>query len=147
MNLPAIEIRIGNDLPADQLRELYDSVGWKAYTTGPRGKDLPKAIRNSTYVVSAWSGGRLIGLARGLSDDVAILFLQDVLVHPDYQGQGIGRHLVESCLARFAHVRSKVLLTDDQPGPLRFYESLGFKNTKQLKKMQINAFMLTEGVE
>jgi len=147
MSPTTIEIRVGANLPPDQLTELYDSVGWYAYTTGPRGKDLSKAIRNSTYVVSAWTGETLIGIARGLSDDVAIFFLQDVLVRPAFQGNGIGRQLVQNCLARFAHVRSRVLLTDDHPRQLQFYESLGFTNLRQLKKRQVNAFLQTEGVE
>ena len=139
-----IEMKVGSDLPPDQLVELYDSVGWRAYTTGPYERELPNAIRNSTYVVSAWSGDTLIGLARGLSDDVSIFFLQDVLVHRGFQGKGIGKQLVKNCLERFAHVRSKILLTDDQERQLRFYESLGFRNTKQLP---VNAFMLAEGME
>jgi hypothetical protein len=60
---------VGNDLPFDQLLQLYDSVGWIAYTSEQRRNDLQKAVRNSTYVVFAWSGNTLIGLARGLSID------------------------------------------------------------------------------
>ena len=108
---------------------------------------MPKAVRNSTYVVSAWSGNTLIGLARGLSDDVSIFYLQDILVRPAFQGQGIGRRLIDNCLERFAHVRSKVLLTDDQEKQLRFYESLGFKNTKHLVKWQLNTFVQIDGMD
>ena len=50
----------------DETRMLYDSVGWAAYTD-----DLDALIRgleNSAVVVTARSGGKLIGLARIVSD-------------------------------------------------------------------------------
>ena len=89
-----MEMRVGSDIPFDQLLELYNAVGWVMYTNEQRRGELEKAIRNSTYVVSAWDGDKLVGLARGLSDDVAIFYLQDILVHPEYQKQGIGKRLM-----------------------------------------------------
>ena len=141
-----IEIREGSSLPFDQLISLYDSVGWAAYTGKQRRSTLQKAVRNSTYVVSAWCEGVLIGLARGMSDDVSIFYLQDILVHPDYQRKGIGRQLMDRCLERYKHVRSKVLLTDDDEKQLLFYETMGFTNIKDLKQYKVNAFIQTEGV-
>ena len=141
MNVPTIEIRVGCDLLFDQLLALYDSVGWVAYTNEQRRTELQKAVRNSTYVVSAWSGNTMIGLARGLSDDASIFYLQDILVRPAFQGKGIGKQLVNNCLERFKHVRSKVLLTDDDEKQLRFYESVGFKNIKHLTKLRLNALV------
>ncbi len=147
MDTSTIEIRVGRDLTFDQLLELYDSVGWVAYTHKDRRAELPKAIRNSTYVVSVWHGDSLVGLARGLSDDVSIFYLQDILVRPAFQGQGIGRRLLENCLERFEHVRSKVLMTDDKEQQLRFYESLGYKNTRSLTKWHLNTFVWIEGID
>jgi ribosomal protein S18 acetylase RimI-like enzyme len=89
----------------------------------------------------------LIGLARGLSDDSAVFFLQDILVKPEFQRKGIGKKLLENCLERFKHVRSKVLLTDDDEVQKVFYESLGFKNIKDLNKYKLNTFVLFEGME
>lgn len=133
-------------MPFEKLRSLYDSVGWRAYTEGPAASQLCQAIQNSTYVVSAWIGDRLVGLARGLSDDVSIFYLQDILVYPDYQGRGIGKALLKDCLNRFRHVRMKVLLTDDRPEQLRFYESMGFTNTRNLAETVLNTFVLHEQV-
>ena len=147
MNNKNIEIKVEKELPGDQLLALYESVGWHAYTRGHRRSELQQAVGNSTYVVSAWSDDRLIGLARGLSDDSAIFVLQDILVHPDFQRMGIGRKLIWNCLDRFKHVRSRILLTDDEEKQLRFYESVGFKNAKDLTQFEINTFVLWEGME
>jgi ribosomal protein S18 acetylase RimI-like enzyme len=139
MSLPGIEIKTEADFSLQQLHELYNAVGWTAYTKDPVGQQLLRAIQNSTYVVSAWVGRKLVGLARGLSDDVSIFYLQDILVHPDHQEQGIGTALLKNCLKRFQHVRTKVLLTDDDEVQLRFYKSLGYTNTNNNEKL--NAFI------
>lgn len=142
-----IEIRVGKTLPIEQLLALYDSVNWRAYTIEQNRRKLETAVRNSTYVISAWKDSELVGFARGLSDDVSIFYLQDILVRPDFQGKGIGRMLLNNCLERFSHVRTKMLLTDNEEKQLKFYESLGFKNTRQLQKIVVNAFVQMEGIK
>jgi GNAT superfamily N-acetyltransferase len=96
--------------------------------------------------VTAVENKTLIGLARCVSDDATIAYIQDILVHPDHQRKGIGKALVEAVLHRYAHVRQKVLLTDDRPEQLRFYETLGFRNTRELEKTPLNAFIRMDGV-
>jgi len=141
MSSPNIKIKTKVDFSLTQLLKLYNSVGWTAYTKDPVGQQLLKAIQNSTYVVSSWDGSNLVGLARGLSDDVSIFYLQDILVHPDYQEQGIGTTLLKDCLDRFQHVRMKVLLTDNEEAQIKFYESLGYKNSKNIESFDINTFI------
>jgi len=147
MDSSAYTLKVGHELPLDQLVDLYNSVDWLAYTTEEQRPKLQEAIRNSTYVVTMWSGEKMVGLARCISDDVSICYIQDILIHPDYQRHGIGRKLLLNCFERFAHVRIQVLLTDDEERQLKFYESLGYKNTKDLKKMPLNAFVQITGRE
>lgn len=107
------------------LVSLYAGVGWTAYANDP--DTLGRAVEQSSFVVSARdSAGTLVGVARVISDDVSICYLQDLLVSPHRQRVGIGRALVNRVLERYAHVRQKVLLTDDEPGQRAFYESMGF---------------------
>ncbi len=108
----------------DELLSLYGANGWGAYTADPDG--LHRGVSNSTFVVTAREDGELIGLARVVSDDHTIMYLQDILVLPSHHRRGVGRALLERCLERFGHCRQRVLLTDDEEGQLRFYESLGF---------------------
>jgi ribosomal protein S18 acetylase RimI-like enzyme len=147
MDASQVELRVGCEIPLSELIGLYDSVGWKAYTVSERRPDLPRALRNSTYVVSAWYEERLIGLARALSDDVSVFYLQDLLVLPGYQGQGVGTLLLRHCLERYAHVRLHVLLTDDDERARRFYESFGFRSIRELSETPLNAFVRVHGVE
>ena len=132
-------------LETSVLVALYRTLGWENYARDPEG--LGRAVANSSHVVAAWWGDRLVGLARCVSDDVSIAYLQDILVLPDYQGRGIGKALLKDCLDRYAHVRQKVLLTDDRPQQLAFYASLGFHNTRDLERTPLNAFVIIEGAD
>ncbi len=127
-----------------ELLQLYNSVGWKAYTADPAG--LLQAVQNSTLVVVARNEGSLVGLVRVLSDDVSILYVQDLLVHPDHHRQGVGRFLLEDCLSRFDHVRQRVLLTDGEISQHRFYEASGFHYVARLENAALHAFVNIAGV-
>src|SRR5699024_9481631 len=94
--------------------ELYDAVGWSAYTEDPA--TLERSFAGSSHVVTARRGGVLRGVARVIGDGATITYLQDVLVHPDEQRAGLGRRLVDAVLAPYAAVRQHVLLTDAEPG-------------------------------
>ena len=123
---------------------LYDAVGWSVYTQDPAR--LEAAIVGSHRVMVAREDGQLIGLIRSISDGVTIAYVQDILVHPDHQRRGIGRAMVQAILEQYAHIRQKVLLTDDRPEQLAFYASLGFHNTRELVQTPLNAFVIMEGV-
>ncbi len=147
MNAERVTLREGGEVPLDALVDLYEAVGWSAYTAPERVGDLQRALRNSTYLVTAWDGDCLVGLARGLSDDVSVFYLQDILVRPTYQRQGIGARLLRNCLERYAHVRLHILLTDEDEQVVRFYEALGFCDTSTLQKHRLRAFVRMPGVD
>ena len=143
--MPSNPVKVLQDIDNDALKALYNSVGWTGYT-----KDigvLRKAIEGSSHVVVVEEDGKLIGLARALSDDATMMYIQDILVHPAHQGKGIGKALVNALLERYRHVRQKVLLTDARPQQLQFYAALGFKNTRELVKTPLNAFVIIEGAK
>lgn len=123
----------------EELVSLYSGVGWTAYTNSP--EMLGAAIAGSSYVVTARYGGRLVGLARALSDGATICYLQDVLVLPEHQRTGVGRALVEAVLGHYPAVRQKVLLTDDEPGQRAFYESLGYAEIRDYGQGTLRAFV------
>ncbi len=131
-----------DDAPVIDLQEiigLYRAVGWNAYADDP--STLETGLSGSSRVVVARDNGRLIGLARVISDGASICYLQDVLVHPDAQRKGVGRSLVLAALAPYSSVRQKVLLTDDEPGQRAFYESLGYSETRDFGRGTLRAFV------
>lgn len=135
-------IRIERDaeVSLEDALPLYEAVGWTAYTGDP--ETLSAAIRGSSFVAAAWAGDRLVGLARALSDDATIMYLQDILVNPAHHRRGVGRALAETVLDRFRHVRQKVLLTDDDPSQKAFYETLGFTEVGGDGAEQLRSFVI-----
>lgn len=113
-----------SDLGHDEVLSLYEAVGWTAYTRSP--DVLTRSLEGSHRVVAAHQGERLVGLARSISDGATIVYLQDVLVHPDEQRRGVGRLLLEELFAGYPGIRQRVLLTDDEDRQRSFYEELGF---------------------
>lgn len=108
----------------------YQAVGWNMYTRDP--KKLERAIAQSLSVLGAYDGDQLVGLIRAVGDGETILFIQDLLVLPSYQRQGIGRQLVDALVDQFPQVRQRVLLTDDQPQTRAFYENIGFVQSSKV---------------
>ncbi len=141
----SIEIGPVSAVDAEDLRLLYTSVGWDAYTADLGS--LAKAVANSSYVVAAHSDDQLVGLARGISDDVSIFYLQDILVRPDWQHRGVGQALLTECLRRYDHVRQKVLLTDDLAAQHRFYEAMGYRDTRRISNVKLHTFVQIEGLD
>ncbi|MFC7432191.1 MULTISPECIES: GNAT family N-acetyltransferase [unclassified Agrococcus] len=123
-----------------ELLALYDAVGWSAYTREP--EVLVAGVAASWLVVAARDGGRLVGLARVVSDGATIAYVQDVLVAPTHQRLGVGRALLDAILERTSGIRQTVLLTDAEPGQRSFYEAAGFTEAHDVAPHALRAFVL-----
>ncbi len=88
----------------------------------------------SQAVVSAWQASRLVGFGRATSDGVFRAALWDVVVAGEYQGQGLGRRIVEALLREPAlqGVERTYLMTTKSAG---FYEQLGFTAVESQRLM------------
>ena len=119
-----MDIREYTEYDESEILALYGSVGWTAYTDRP--EVLRKGFENSLLCLAAYEGDELVGLLRAVGDGQTVVLLQDILVHPAHQRQGIGTMLVKAALDRFKDVRQVQLVTDDRPETVSFYGSLGF---------------------
>lgn len=111
--------------PLDQVLEIYRSLGWIAHRIPER---VARAHANSSRIVSAWDGERLVGWVRVITDGEFCLYVHEILLHPDYQRQGLGRELLDRALKGYEEVQVSVLLSD--PGNEPFYERFGFAEVK-----------------
>ncbi len=109
----------------DEILPLYASVGWTAYTKQP--ETLENGFAHSLLTLAAYDGDKLVGLIRTVGDGCTVVWVQDLLVAPDYQRQGIGSGLIRAVLERFSSVRQIMLATDCTERTLAFYRSQGFR--------------------
>mgnify|MGYP000942996431 FL=1 len=118
------------DLPLEQLHELFIAVGWSdgGALTDELRAGFMRPWHNSTLVVSAWDGDRLVGAVRVLSDTIFRSVIYDLLVAPEYQGKGIGSELVRRCLEHFPGSGWMVCTEGETP---YFYKKLGFSELKE----------------
>ena len=106
-----------------QVQELFLSVGW---VSGQYPSRLYKALQNSSTVITAWDGDRLVGLARVLDDTELVAYMHYVLVCPDCHGQGIARALVERVKEKYRDYLYIELMPEERKNAA-FYEKLGFQ--------------------
>ena len=119
-----MEIREYKTYSEEEILSLYSAVGWVAYT---ENKDaLRKGYENSLLTLAAYEGETLLGIIRAVGDGATIVFIQDILVYPAYQRQGIGTALLRALLDCFQNVRQIELATDNTPKTVAFYKALGF---------------------
>ena len=104
-------------------------------------EDLEIAIANSNPIVTVWDRKRMIGFCRGTSDGIYRGTIWDVVIHPDYQGVGLGRKLVETALSHPAMCRVErvYLMTTYQQ---KFYECIGFQENQSTTMVLQNAYEL-----
>ena len=113
-----------------EILNLYSSVGWTAYTDHP--DSLRRGFEKSLLILGAYSENALVGILRAVGDGETVVFIQDILVSPDYQRQGIGTALLKNALSRYSHVRQIQLCTDNTKKTKSFYSSCGFRELSEI---------------
>ncbi|MGB3572148.1 MAG: GNAT family N-acetyltransferase [Phormidesmis sp.] len=122
-----IQFRYTSVFTPDQLTQLCDLFAAAAFwAKDRRPEEMEQAIAHSNPVVTAWDNERLIGLSRATSDGLFRATIWDVVLHPDYQGSGLGRRLVETLIAHphMNKVERTYLMTTHKQS---FYERIGFE--------------------
>ena len=75
--------------------ELYNDVGWSAYTADM--DKLMRALNKSMELLTVWDREELIGLIRAVGDGETIIYIQDLLVKESHQRMGVGSLLIRKC--------------------------------------------------
>ena len=125
-----MEIKEYQTYNEQEIIDLYQSVGWTNYTSCP--EMLEEAYKNSLCILGAFEKEKLIGVVRVVGDGISIVFVQDILVLPEYQRQGVGFALIRAVLEKYASVYQVELLTDSTEKSKAFYSSVGLVPVSEL---------------
>lgn len=115
-----------NSLDADTYLGLRASVGWKLL----KRSQAVKALENSLITLTAYEDGKAIGMGRIVGDGAVICYVQDLVVHPDYQKTGVGRVIMERLIRFVTELKEKdtemMMCLMCAKGREHFYEKFGF---------------------
>lgn len=125
-----MEIKEYKHYKEDEILPLYASVGWTAYTENSEA--LRQGYAHSLLVLAAYEKNKLLGILRAVGDGYTIVFIQDILVYPERQRQGIGTALLKALLDRYPQVRQMELTTDNTPKTIAFYQAMGFREFAEI---------------
>ena len=103
---------------------LRSLVGWKTYQESV----IEKALPNTLYCVCACVGEKLVGMARVIGDGGMVYYIQDVIVIPQHQRQGIGTQMMDMVMAyiRLHASQNTIVGLMSAVGKEAFYEKYGF---------------------
>ena len=120
-----ITIRKQEIVKLEDVLHLYQAVGWTNYTNQPLM--LEQALSHSLVIYLALDGDAVVGLIRLVGDGFSSVFVQDLIVLPIYQRQGIGSALMKEALEDYKDAYQVQLVTDQTERTLEFYRSMGFE--------------------
>ena len=120
-----VNITKETSVSVDDVLPLYQAVGWTNYTNQPQM--LAQALTHSLAIYLARDGEKIVGLVRLVGDGFSSVFVQDLIVLPSYQRQGIGSNLMKEALADYKDAYQIQLATEQTEKTLGFYRSLGFE--------------------
>ncbi|WP_430482032.1 GNAT family N-acetyltransferase [Rossellomorea marisflavi] len=106
---------------------LCDSVGWTDFMNYDVAET---SLKNSLFSVVIMDLEQAIGMGRIIGDGAIYFYIQDIVVHPDHQGKGLGQEITGSLVG---------YLKDNAPdkafvglfasgGKESFYEKYEFKD-------------------
>ena len=120
-------LKYNNELSVQEYCQLRSAVDWQPLIEA----QAQSSLNNSDFIVACRDNDRIVGCARIFWDKGYIAYLADVMVKPEYQKQGIGKQLVEACIAYIDRQlkdgwRIKIVIVSAK-GKEQFYEKLGFR--------------------
>lgn len=110
----------------EEYNKLTNAVGWGVSESGI----VEAALANSLYAVCAFDGEKIVGFGRLIGDGVMFLYVQDIMVLPEYQGQKIGTGIMERIVKKIFDYKQTCgdlrAYLGASAGKEAFYKKFGF---------------------
>lgn len=129
-----IDYEIGGRVKEQETVELYAANNWSA---AEKPKALLAGLRSSHSLVTARLAGRLVGLGNAISDGYLVVYYPHLIIHPDFQRNGIGREILKRLQTKYQGFHQQMLTADQNA--IGFYEQFGFRRAGKTEPMWIYA--------
>jgi ribosomal protein S18 acetylase RimI-like enzyme len=127
-----IQIKETLDVKQADVIAIYKANRW---SSAEKPHLLYQALLNSHSFVTAWDGGRLVGLSNAISDGYLVVYYPHLIIHPDYQGKGIGKMLLAKMQEKYESFHQQILVADGKA--IDFYKKIGFEKAGSTESMWI----------
>ena len=106
----------------EQISDLFLTDNW---SSGKYPDKLFRAINGSGWLLSAWDNDNLVGFINCIDDGCMTCFLVFLIVHPNYQGKGIGSALLQKMKEHYKSY-NRIMITTETDN-IEFYSKFDFK--------------------
>lgn len=120
------------DITKEDIIDLYKANKW---SSAEKPNELYLGLINSHSLVSAWDNDRLVGIGNAISDGYLVIYYPHLLVHPEYQGKGIGQMIVQKMQEKYGQFHMQMLTADGKA--IDFYKKTGFVRAGNTELMWI----------
>ena len=115
-----------NTITPNEFNYLTDKVGW-----GTRNISIvQEALNNTLYSISVYDNDKIIGFGRIIGDKTIFLYIQDIMVIPEYQHKQIGTQIMNKLISQinvYKQVNPNIrTYLGASKGMEPFYEKFGF---------------------
>ena len=86
-----IDYEITNHITPEEYMEMRRLVGWGMFPL----EQAAEGLKNSFILACFRVDGKPVALGRAVSDHGYVVYIADVIVAPEYQGNGLGRKIME----------------------------------------------------
>lgn len=123
-----IQYQIETDLSVEEFTEVLinSTLGERRPVSEP-GR-IAKMLEHGNLIITARHNGKLVGVARSLTDFLYCTYLSDLAIDEKYQKQGIGKELIR--LTKHATPKAKLILLS-APKAVNYYPKIGMKQWEQ----------------
>lgn len=112
---------VNETLSPGSIADLRQSVGWNRMESAYNDPNMISYAH-----IAAYDGQRLIGYIDSVSNGVTDAYIQDLMVHPDYQGQGIGTELMRQMIELLRFKKIFMISVIYESSLSAFYKKFGF---------------------
>ena len=104
-----------------ELADLRESIGWNRMEN-----EYKNPLLTSYYHIAVYEKEVLIGYIDCVSNGVTDAYIQDLMVHPDYQRRGVGTDLMKKMIDYLKKKHIYMISVDFEEKLKPFYEKFGF---------------------
>ncbi len=132
--------RCDKDVPHDDLIQFYRESDYNQWWSE---RNVRACLAYSYLFLTAWADDRLVGTLVVNSDEVNFAFNDEIVVHPECRGRGIGSALLQQALEQIKKLHVDFVQLIPIPGREAFFARSGFKVIPDHKVMELPGPKLT----